>query len=557
MINSKLRNTFFPCTPELILLTSCLTALMNQGVHAQNGLTRITADSDWYAQGAAAVDNASRRAYNNRPGAAKNIILFVGDGMGVSTVTAARIHAGQQQGLQGEEYQLSFEKFPWTGLSKTYNTNQQTSDSAGTMTAMMTGIKTRAGVISVDEKSRRGDCSSYLSEGNDLITVLELAEIAGKATGIVSTARLTHATPAATYAKAPERNWESSENLSNEERDMGCRDIAQQLIDFESNLEAWVNRGNDHPNIDGIDVAFGGGRRAFFGEDPASLAGFAENPGEGRRNDGRNLITEWQNSHGLYVMDQAGFDAISASESRNVLGLFDPSHLHYEADRANDSAGEPSLTEMTLKAIDLLGNDDDGFFLMVEAGRIDHAHHAGNAFNALNDAVELSRAVDAAVNAVDTNETLIIVTADHSHTLTFSGYPTRGNPILGKVITNDSAGNPQSTPLLATDGLPYTTLGYANGAGFIDNGGETDADKRGGAPAPGRHDLSAVDTTRPGFHQEALVPTGGETHGGEDVAIYAIGPGAHLLSGVIEQNVIFHVMNFAGDLENSAVEALE
>ncbi len=126
--------------------------------------------------------------------------------MSMTTITAARIYAGQQRGQSGEESNLSFESFPWTGLSKTYNTNQQTPDSAGTMTAMVTGIKTKAGFIGIDEQSERANCESFLNSDNpELMTALELAEIAGKATGIVTTARLTHATPAATYAKSPER----------------------------------------------------------------------------------------------------------------------------------------------------------------------------------------------------------------------------------------------------------------------------------------------------------------------------------------------------------------
>jgi alkaline phosphatase len=156
----------------------------------------------------------------------------------------------------------------------------------------------------------------------------------------------------------------------------------------------------------------------------------------------------------------------------------------------------------------------------------------------------MSRAVAAAVAAVDTNETLIIVTADHSHVFTMAGYPDRGNPILGIAGTD-------------RDGLPYTTLGYANGSGFDDNGTNTNADARSGPPAAGRHDLTEVDTTAPGFHQETLVATFGETHAGEDVGVYAIGPGAHLVSGSIEQHVIFHVMNYAGDLEGKAAAALE
>lgn len=519
--------------------------------------TTLNTESSWYRDGAAKVLEASRRSYNNEPGAARNIILFIGDGMGISTVTAARIFAGQQLGLAGEEYELSFEKFPYTGLAKTYNTNQQTPDSAGTMTAIMSGVKTKAGVIGINEKPLRSDCASFIDGQSNLMTALELAEIAGKATGIVSTARITHATPAATFAKAPERNWESSNNLTAQEKAMGCVDIAQQLIEFELNLESKVNHGADHANIDGIDVVFGGGRGAFFAGDPLNITGFAEANGNSGRDDGRNLINEWQAAGGIYVMDKNGFDGINADESANILGLFNESHMLYEANRNKDSGGEPSLTEMTIKAIELLSNDDDGFFLMVESGRIDHAHHAGNAFNALNETVELSHAVEAAFNATDPNETLIIVTADHSHVMTMAGYPTRGNPILGKVITNDGAGNPQTEPALDREGYPYTTLSYTNGSGFAQYGDETNADFREGGPNAGRHDLTDVDTLTPGFHQESLVPTFGETHGGEDVAIYATGPGAHLLTGSLEQNVIFHVMNFAGDLVNKAMQALE
>ena len=519
---------------------TCLGSILSSCMAAQDPIY----ENDWYKNGVDVVELASNRTYNNTPGSAKNIILFIGDGMGPSTVTAARIFAGQLQGLAGEEYSLSFERFPWAGLVKTYNTDTQVPDSAGTMTAIMSGVKTRSGVIGVDGRPLHGSCESLMNtEGASLISALELAEIVGKATGIISTARITHATPAATYANSPDRDWESSRNLSEEAKAHGCTDIARQLVEFETRLEEKVNNGNDHPDIDGIDVVFGGGRSYFFGKDPASITGFSEAAGEGNRDDGRNLINEWVDQGGHYIMDSTGFNNFNSNDSNNILGLFQDSHMRYEANRNEDVGGEPSLTEMTLKAIELLNNDDDGFFLMVEAGRIDHAHHANNAFNALNETVELSRAVDAAVNAVDTNETLIIVTADHSHVITMAGYPTRGNPILG-VAGYDR------------DGLPYTTLSYANGSGFDDNGPITDA-TRNGPPAPGRYDLTEVDTQAPGYHQETLVDTFEETHGGEDVGIYAIGPGGHLVSGSIEQNVIFHVMNFAGDLSNKASQTQE
>jgi len=513
-----------PKTLAAALSTLALLATANSYADDQQGLAAGQQSSHWYKDAAQALQRAAERPINNQRGAAKNIILFVGDGMGISTVTAARILAGQQLGQTGEEYQLSFEKMPFVGLIKTYNTNQQTPDSAGTATAMVTGVKTKAGFISVDESVARGDCPASLKHG--LTTALELAEARGKRTGIISTARITHATPATTYAKVPERDWEY-------QAPAGCRDIAAQLVEM--------------PVGDGIDVILGGGRRGFLPTDMTDLEGVP-----GKREDGRNLVQEWQQRYGkngVYIEDRSGFDRLDIKSTDKLLGLFQPSHMRYESDRANDKAGEPSLSEMTAKGLELVQKGSDGYFMLVEGGRIDHGHHAGNAYNALHDAVEFAKAVQVAMDNTDPRETLIIVTADHSHTFTIAGYPTRGNPILGKVVGNDERGEPLDQPQLAADGKPYTTVGYANGPGFADLGQETNSDARREAPVgAGRSDLGKVDTRAPGFFQEALVPTGGETHGGEDVGIWARGPGAHLLSGTNEQNFIFHVMVHAGGL---------
>ena len=161
---------------------------------------------------------------------AKNAILFIGDGMGISTVTAARILEGQLRGESGEENQLSFDRFPDVALIKVYNTNQQTPDSAGTMTAMVTGVKTKAGVLSLDGDAPRGDCEN--AKDDVVKTFLEEAEEAGLATGLVSTARLTHATPAAAYAHLPERDWEDDSKVPDDQEAMGCVDIARQLVEF-------------------------------------------------------------------------------------------------------------------------------------------------------------------------------------------------------------------------------------------------------------------------------------------------------------------------------------
>ena len=505
-------------------------------------LASLTSNA-WFSEAQTKLGAAQTASSNivTESGKAKNVILFVGDGMGISTITAARILAGQLEGEMGEEHQLSFETMPFSGFVKTYNVDAQTPDSAGTMTAMASGVKTDAGVIGIDEAVERGNCAS--GKGHELVTSLELAEIAGKATGIISTARITHATPAATYAKSAERNWEDISDMP--ESAATCEDIASQLVNFEANLEARFS-GVD---VDGIDVVMGGGRRHFLPKDAAFNSADAVSAVEGDRTDNRDLTAEWKTQYpnGTYVMDQTGFDAIS-DDATKVFGLFNESHMQYEADRANDVAGEPSLSQMTEKAINVLDNNEQGFFLTVESGRIDHAHHAGNAYNALNDTIELAKAVKVAMENTNPEETLIVVTADHSHVFTIAGYPKRGNPILGKVVAVG-----ETEPSLAADDMPYTTVGYTNGLGYRDLGDETNADASYlAAPVTGRVDLSDVDTTTPGFHQESLVPLGSETHAGEDVGVYAMGPGAHLVTGTNEQSFLFHVMDFAADFVKTA-----
>lgn len=457
----------------------------------------------WYSDGA----HAARAGAELRPShkKAKNVILFVGDGMGLSTVAAARILEGQLKGRSGEENALSFERFPYLSLSKTYSVDGQTPDSAPTMTAMMSGIKTNQGVLGVTQDARYNNCAS--AKGKGVASLLEVAEALGMSTGIVSTARITHATPAATYAHTPNRDWESDAELSAEAKASGCKDIARQLIEF--------------PYGNGLEVALGGGRSYFL---PNTLNDPEDTSSKGRRLDGRNLANEWgSRPASAYVWNKAQFDAINPATTKHLLGLFERSHMEYEADRPLDAGKEPSLAEMTAKSIDILRNrgGNKGYFLMVEGGRVDHAHHAGNASRALVDAIALSDAVRTAQRKSSDEDTLIIVTADHSHTFTIAGYPDRGNNILGKVVTDGALA-------LDANGKPYTTLGYINGPGY-----------RGPAARP---DLTNVDTANVNFLQEAAVPMESETHAAEDVGIYANGPGAHAFQGVVEQNVVFHVM---------------
>ncbi|MEL1265179.1 alkaline phosphatase [Pseudoxanthomonas putridarboris] len=479
----------------------------------------------WYRSGAArAAANGAMR------GRAKNVIVFLGDGMSLTTVAAARILEGQRKGDPGEENLLSWERFPHTAFSKTYNTDSQTPDSAGTMTAIASGVKTHMGAIGVSA-GHKEDCADSLSK--HVLSWLELADSAGLATGVVTTARLTHATPAATYAHVPHRDWENDTDLPPEALAAGCRDIAHQLL-----ASARFGRGPT--------VALGGGRGKFM---PVEERDPEYDDLVGQRLDGRNLPAEWQqaNPQGAYVWNTDQLRA--AADAPQLLGLFEYDHMQFEHDRPNDRAGEPSLAELTRAAIHTLSRNPEGFVLLVEGARIDHANHYGNAYRALDETIAMSDAVQAALDSTSRGDTLILVTADHSHTLNFVGYPVRGNAILGKVR---GQGSEDDTPGdLARDqtGLTFTTLSYANGPGYTGASNRQPAGPKQFLHAPssveaaeGRPDLSHVDTEHPDYLQESLVPLKSESHGGEDVGIWAIGPGSDAVRGTLEQNVIYHLI---------------
>ena len=462
---------------------------------------------------------------------ARNVIFFIGDGMGVSTVTAARVFS------VGVDGQLVLDQFPHTALSRTYSSDSITPDSAPTMSAMMTGVNTNQSVIGFDDST---EASDFNNDGNGRApwTLLELAKRRGMRVGTVSTATITHATPAATYAHVNQRNNEN--------------DIALQALPTDGTYNDRLGRG--------VDILMGGGRRFFVPNTVVDEEGV-----RGARTDGRDLRAAFQGAGYRYVWNAAGFNSLTPS-SLPVLGLFESSHMEYEYDRPSDLGGEPSLKDMTVKAIQLLESATrrrpDGYFLHVEAGRIDHAHHAGNAYRAMTDAQELDQAIGAAAQMVDLRDTLIIVSADHSHVFNITGYPLRPLQELPYAIRSHEPGYEnaaaaghgildvvwdidQSTGhvFAATDrdGVPYTVLGYHNGPGY-----------RAASRVDPRIDIfrgfgGAVPTgpSHPAYFQEAAVPLGSETHAGEDVTIYAIGPGAEMVDGTVKNTHIFHVMKRA------------
>ena len=472
------------------------------------------ADNAWFAAGQADLEaKMARKPITKR---AKNVILLIADGNGVGTNYATRMFQGQQAGGYGDDNVMAKEKLPYLALSKTYNTNAQTPDSAGTAVAMNAGIKTKAGVIGIDETARRGECDDVEGASVQLFGEMVSASM-DKSVGVVTTARVTHATPAAVYAHAADRDYE--DDSAYEELENGCSvpDIATQLI---SKMESGE-----------VDLAMGGGRRHFLPADVEDEEGKT-----GKRTDGRNLVEEAQALGAQYAWDDATFAGLNLDGSTPVLGLFESSHMKYEHDRT----GEPSLAEMTEAAINYLSNDEDGYYLMIESGRVDHANHDGNVYRTMTDGVAFDEAVAKAIEMTSEDDTLVIVTADHEHAIAFNGYCGRGSPIHGLCYAIDDAGEQHSDALsTADDNKPYSAVGYLNGPGSVL------IEQSNGDYAGSRPEVTQEDATDPDYLQQALLPLSSETHSPEDVAIYARGPWAHLIDGTVEQSYIYHVMHHA------------
>ncbi|KAK8768007.1 hypothetical protein V5799_005212 [Amblyomma americanum] len=391
---------------------------------------------------------------------AKGVVLFLGDGMGISTVTAARIYKGQsKKNFSGEESVLSWERFPHVSLSKTYGLDAQTSDSANSATAYLSGVKANIGTIGVDSsvkaKQCHNDTRAYVN------SIMKWAQDAGMWTGIVTTARVTDASPAGAYAHSGYRKWQESVPK-------GCnaKDIAQQLI-------------YDLPGSE-MRVILGGGRKVFLSSKKRDEEGK-----KGERSDGKNLIKKWKELKkrfkARYVWNRSKLLAVNTQSTDYLLGLFDSDHMPYWINRSQPHSTKPNLTEMVTVAIQILARNPAGFVLFAEGARIDHGHHINRAKLALQEALEFDEAVKKTVSILPKKETLIVVTADHSHTMTIAGYPPRGTNIFAHID----------------------------------------------------------------FVQQAAFPLRLASHGGEDVAVYAQGPWSHLFAGVNDQTYIPYVMAYA------------
>jgi len=419
---------------------------------------------------------------------AKGIVLFIGDGLGIATITAARIYKGQRSGVwPPEAAALECDAFPATAFVRTYSADAQVTDSSAAMTAMMTGEKTANGMVSV--RAVRG-ADSTLVPGAPLRTFLELAVARGWATGIVTTTRVTHATPAACYAHVDHRGSEW--------------DIALALLENPA-LAA------------GIEVVLGGGHRYFLPERDRAGAPVVDVDGApGARRDGRDLTRELAARGWHVVQDAAGLAAVDPARTPRLLGLFASSHLALEMDRPAARPREPSLPAMTEKAIAILARDPDGFFLMVEGGRIDHALHGSEARRALVETLAFDAAIAAVLARVDPASTLVLVTGDHDHTLSIAGGGPLGSDILGLAAGVDA------------DSVPFPTLLFGTGPGRT----------AGPRVAPTPAELADPDYAYP-----SAVRMGGGAHGGTDLPLYAWGASAPaLVHGVIENTGIFTIM---------------
>ncbi|XP_069938648.1 alkaline phosphatase-like isoform X2 [Cherax quadricarinatus] len=438
---------------------------------------------------------------------AKNVILFLGDGMSVATVTAARIMKGQKTG-KWEHQDLAWETFPYSAIIKTYTADSQVADSAASATAYLCGVKNNRGTIGVDVNVNRENCSAQHDPTFHTHSIAKWFQDGGKSTGFVTTTRVTHATPAGVYAHIADREWEDDHEITADGLDAEhCDDIAEQLI---------LNEPGRN-----FKVIMGGGRRVLTPSDVLDV----EESRYGFRKDGKNLINMWiddKASRGVrasYVWNRDDLLALDTSKTDYLLGLFGYSHMDYVVER--DSAMDPSLPEMTKAALEVLQKDPNGYFLLVEGGLIDLGHHGNKVQKALSETVEMAEAVQVAVSMTSQEDTLVVVTADHGHSLTINGYPTRHTDILG------------IGDISSEDFLPYTTLLYGNGPGF-------QPQVNGHRPDVSKDDLMDVN-----YRHAASVPLDSAAHTGDDVGLYAIGPHAHLFTGVHEQSYIPYALAYA------------
>ncbi len=293
--------------------------------------------------------------------APKYVFMFIGDGLGAAQRQIAEYYMTDVEGGEGK---LLMNRFPVAGINTTHSLNTLVTDSAAAGTALATGHKTNNGMISM------------LPSGVRVESIAQYANRNGMKTGLVTTTRLTHATPAVFASSNVSRNNEN--------------EIAVDFIDSK------------------IDFFAGGGYRNFI---PQGEKG-------SKRKDDRDLAGEFEmEGYEVFIGEDAAEDFMNLKVEKNqkVFAALTSSHMPYEIDRVNSRDHIPSLADMTKKGIEVLSKNRKGFFMMVEAGRIDHAAHANDAASVIHDTLALDRAVGEAYEFYKRypEETLIVVVGDH------------------------------------------------------------------------------------------------------------------------------------------------
>ncbi|WP_394210401.1 alkaline phosphatase [Enterovibrio calviensis] len=313
----------------------------------------------------------------------KNIILMIGDGMGPQQVGLLETYATQAPNSVYNGKPTALRTLAAEGVigsSMTHPDDAIVVDSACSATQLAIGVYTGSEVVGVD------------ADGNTLETVLEKAKRLGKSTGLVSDTRLTHATPAAFASHQPHRSLEN--------------EIAAEML-----------------NTD-VDVMLSGGIRHWIPQSTNDKGdtynALMEKTGgslylKSKRKDERNLLTEAEGQGYALAFDQ---NSLRDAKGDKVLGLFSYSGMNdgiaHSKSKDDPERTQPTLQQMTEKALSILEKDKDGFFLMVEGGQIDWAGHSNDAGTMLHEMIKFDDAVAAVYEwAKDRDDTLIVVTADH------------------------------------------------------------------------------------------------------------------------------------------------
>ena len=438
----------------------------NGNITEAGGATRLKGDAT----------DALKASITNKK--VKNVILLIGDGMGDSEITIARNYA---KGASG--YFSGIDGLPLTGQYTHYSLNKETKlpnyvpDSAATGTAWATGVKTYNGAISVDVND------------NPVQTILQLAKANGKATGNVTTSEIQDATPAVLASNVTHRKCYSPESTTKL-----CPDSALENGGLGSITEQFINTR--------ADVVFGGG-----------MASFEETAKAGQWK-GKTLLDQAVARGYTVVTDTRSMNNINvASNERPVIGLFSAGNMpvRWSGDIASPNGNIdkpaqtckinpkrtddfPTLSAMTAKAIDLLKDNENGFFLQVEGASIDKQDHQANPCGQIGETVDLDEAVQVALEFAKTHgDTLVIVTADHAHT--------------SQIIPNGQKATGLSSALKTVDG-------------------------------------AIMDIT----YGTSEIP-GSQSHTGSQVRIAAYGPHAANVVGLTDQTDLFYTMKNAMELK--------